>query len=127
MIMLMGNIAKLAQEEKQPIAKEELPDVRVIWGRTLLAIKQAGKIMLHTVCVNLGKVALRGETLRISVPSKLDYEILKKPQNCGDLVDTLHKLGYNLNIEFLLDEAQDDSGDRVARLKKLLGADITVL
>ena len=104
-----------------------LPDVRVIWGRTLRAIKQANKIMLHTVCVSLGHLDLVGDTLRISVPSKLDYEILKKPQNSGDLVDTLHKLGYNLNIEFVLDVDAVGDDDKIAKLKRILGADINII
>ncbi len=104
-----------------------LPDVRVIWGRTLRAIKQANKIMLHTVCVSLGYLDLVGDTLRISVPSKLDYEILKKPQNSGDLVDTLHKLGYNLNIEFVLDVDAVGDDDKIAKLKRILGADINII
>lgn len=107
---------------------QPLPDARVLWGRALLEVKKAGKIMLHTVCVNLGQVTLVGETLRVAVPSRLDYEMLRKPQNCGDLVESLKNLGYNVNIEFVLDEsARSNGGGKVARLEELLGANITVV
>ncbi len=111
-----------------PIANLPLPDPRVLWGRALLAIKKANKVMLHSVCVNLGKVELRGNTLFVSVPSKLDYEMLRKPQNCGDLVESLRNLGYNVNIEFVLDEFARETGEgKINRLQKILGADIQVI
>lgn len=105
-----------------------LPDARVLWGRTLLAIKKANKIMLHSVCVNLGKFELIDKTLIVHVPSQLDYEMLRKPQNCGDLVESLRNLGYNVNIEFVLDEtAGAGREEKVVRLRRILGADITVI
>lgn len=105
-----------------------LPDPRVLWGRALLAIKKANKIMLHTVCVGLGKFELKGNTLFVSVPSQLDYEMLRKPQNCGDLVESLRNLGYNVNIEFVLDSsARDIRESKISRLQKILGADIQVI
>jgi len=120
-------------EENKPLKLVEkpslpLPDPRVLWGRALLAIKKANKIMLHTVCVNLGKVELRDDVLVVYVPSRLDYEMLKKPQNCGDLVESLRNLGYNVNIEFVLDETLRDSVDsKIERLQKILGANIQVI
>ena len=113
----------LTQKTKLP-----LPDPRVLWGRALLAIKKANKIMLHSVCVNLGNFELRGNTLCVVVPSKLDYEMLRKPQNCGDLVESLRNLGYNVNIEFVLDESAREMGEgKINRLQKILGADIQVI
>ena len=117
----------MVQNTLEPKKEVALPDVRVIWGRTLLAIKQAGKIMLHSVCINLGKIVLDNNTLKVHVPGRLDYEVLKKPQNCGDLVDTLHKLGYNLNIEFVLDESAGGNMDKISMLRGILGADIKIL
>ncbi len=111
-----------------PAVELPLPDARVLWGRALLAIKKANKIMLHSVCVNLGKFSLEGDTLRVHVPSQLDYEMLRKPQNCGDLVESLRNLGYNVNIEFVLDEtAGAGREDKIVRLRRILGADITVI
>ncbi len=84
--------------------------------------------MLHTVCVELGKINLSGNSLTIYVPSIINYETLKKPQNYADLVDTLQKLGYNLNIEFVLDEtAKTEQQDKVSRLSKILGFEIETI
>lgn len=110
-----------------PAVQQKLPDVRVIWGRLLLGIKKEGKFMLHSACVTLGKISLNGDTLVVAVPSRLDYDLLKKPQNSGELVDTLHKLGYNLSIEFILDETAGSDQDKFAQIKKILGADITII
>ncbi len=117
-----------ANADKEIVLDKPLPDPRVLWGRTLLAIKKANKIMLHTVCVNLGKVELRDKTLIVYVPSRLDYEMLRKPQNCGDLVESLRNLGYNVGIEFVLDETLRDSAEsKIDRLQKILGANIQVI
>jgi len=104
---------------------QALPDARVLWGRTLLAIKKANKTLLHTVCVNLGKIELRGNTLVVFVPNTIDYTMLQKPQNSSDLVESLHNLGYNVNIEFVLDEdIRESFGSKLDKLRKILGADI---
>ncbi len=122
MLVKSGNVAGTASQK----SNEPLPDARVIWGRTLLSIKKDNKFMLHTVCVGLGELELVDRTLKVKVPSRLDYEVLKKPQNFGEIVDTLAKLGYNVDIEFVLDESAGGAKDKVGRLKAKLGVEITV-
>lgn len=129
--MLTSNVeTKTQEQEKSSIEVKEpikLPDVRVLWGRMLLNIKKQGNILLHSACIELGKLSLDNQTLKIYIPNVITYETLKKPQNYNYLVDTLHKLGYNLTIELVLDETADQPQNKVAQLEHILGAKIDLI
>ena len=121
-------MSKQAENKDLPkqddITPKPLPNERVLWGRMLLNIKKQGNILLHSVCVELGKVKLENQTLKIFVPDVINYETLKKPQNYNYLVDTLHKLGYNLNIELVLDETINNEQNKINQLEHILGVKI---
>ena len=122
------DLQKQAENKDLPkqddITPKPLPNERVLWGRMLLNIKKQGNILLHSVCVELGKVKLENQTLKIFVPDVINYETLKKPQNYNYLVDTLHKLGYNLNIELVLDETINNEQNKINQLEHILGVKI---
>ena len=93
----------------------------------LLSLKKDGNVLLHSVCIELGKISIENGTLFVYVPNEINYETLKKQQNYVNLVETLNKLGYNLNIEIVLDKTADKKEDKALVLEKILGLAIKII
>ncbi len=94
----------------------------------MLSLKQSGNVLLHSICVELGKITLQENILKVHIPNFINYETLKKPQNYANLVESLAKLGYNLSIELVLDEtASNTKASKKLSLEKILGFSIETI
>ena len=95
------------------------PSPRTIWARVLYDLKEKREYELHSVCLNLDKVALNGNLFVITV---YDQKTLDKLQNSKVLVASLASLGYNYNVSVILGESeQDKQNKKIAHLQSILG------
>ncbi|MBQ7978021.1 MAG: hypothetical protein IJ301_05495 [Clostridia bacterium] len=100
---------------------------RSVWGKVLLGLRNNNIINVHSICIEISDVAIVENDFVINVHKSINYEILKKQQNYGDLVDTFIKLGYNYNvvINFTPDSALPKM-DKAKKIAEILGCKVEI-
>ncbi len=71
---------------------------RRVWGKVLLELRKENIINIHSICVEISDLVIKDNDFIINLHNKINFEVLKKPQNYDELVDTFRKLGYNYNV-----------------------------
>lgn len=97
---------------------------RTIWGRVLYDLKEARQYELHSICVNLDRVALNGDCFVITV---FDAKIFNLLQNNKELVASFKRVGYNYYVSVVLGESkQEKLNKKLAQLQNNLGYDVKI-
>lgn len=97
---------------------------RTVWGRVLYDLKEHRLYELHSVCVNLDKVFINGDTFVVTVFDQKVFDLL---QNNKDLVASFERLGYNYYVNVILGESkQDKLNKKIAQLQNVLGYKINI-
>jgi len=100
---------------------------RSIWGKVLLNMKERGLYDLHSICIQMGNVAIIQNKFCIISYSQNDVDYLKQEQNYSDLVASFETLGYNYSIEVIFRLAPAELQlQKIHELENMLGQKIKI-
>ena len=100
---------------------------RGVWGKVLLSLRKNNIINVHSICVEISDLEICDNDFIINVHNKINFEVLKKPQNYGELVDTFSKLGYNYNVILnFVPKEKLKKIDKSAIIGRILGCTVAV-
>lgn len=116
----------LGKSTPEIVITKKPANCRSIWGKVLLDLRNNNKINIHSICVEISDVSLKENDFLINVHNSINYEILKKPQNMDDLVDTFTKLGYNYNVILNLTPDSAPKINKPQKISEILGCKVEI-
>lgn len=102
--------------------QEKILDSRAVWGKFLLALREAKELSLHSICVELSDYAIEDNTFVVNVGKKIDYDSLKKLQNVKKINDIFASLSTNLVIEIRFKPKEVE--DKTQVISQILGCEV---
>ena len=110
--------------EKQPVNVKNL-DVRNVWGKVVLYLKEKKKIALHVACGDITDVEINGSNLIVRNRDEFLVNVLEEGKK--DIEQALNWQGLNLEVKIEKIQTEIPKSEQdILKLRKVVGDKLTI-
>lgn len=113
------------QNISSSINNEKPQDLKTIWGKFIVKLREDGFIVLHTAIGEIRDIKLVEDKIIAKVKDDYIYKIITNPENSQKILLEFQKISDKLKVEFELEEKKISKIERNKNaLKNLFGEEL---